>query len=82
MADFCNKCAEELGFGIPDIDVYEIHESLEPGFFESCLCEGCGMLGVAKSEHGELFVIHDDDEGNSTFSDYENYKGLKKDNNE
>ena len=48
MADFCNKCAEEMGFPEPDINVYAIWESLEPGYYESGhICEGCGFIGIA-----------------------------------
>lgn len=82
MADFCNKCAEEMGFPQPDIDVYQIHESLEPGFFESCLCEGCGIRGIAKGENDELFVIHLLENDEAVFSDYEKYEGLKIEDNE
>jgi hypothetical protein len=82
MADFCNKCSVEMGFPEPDIDVYKIWESLEPGFFESCICEGCGIIGIARSENNELFVILLDENNDSVFLDYENYNGLKIGNNE
>jgi hypothetical protein len=81
MADFCNKCAEEMGFSEPDINVYAIWESLEPGYYESGhICEGCGFIGIARGLEHEVFVLHDAGQGNVDFVDYEDYKGLKEDN--
>ena len=58
MAEFCNKCAEKMGFQEPDINVYEIWESLQPGYFEGGhICEGCGFLGIARGTNDEIFVI-------------------------
>lgn len=82
MADFCNKCSVEMGFPEPDIDVYKIFESLEPGYFQSEICEGCGFVGIARSENDELFVIHQSESGETTFSDYGKYEGLKIEENE
>ncbi len=83
MADFCNKCSVEMGFPEPDIDVYKIWESLEPGYYESGhICEGCGFLGVARGMHDEVFVLHDIGDNNVDFVDYESHKGLKIDNDE
>jgi len=83
MADFCNKCAEEMGFQQPDIYVYKIWESLEPGYYEGGhICEGCGFLGVARGMNDEIFVLHDIGEDNLNFTDYESYNGLKNDENE
>lgn len=58
MADFCNKCAPEVwGKDVPpDIDVYRIVEELEPGNFESVLCEGCRLRAVGKSSDGEALI--------------------------
>jgi hypothetical protein len=82
MADFCNKCSIEMGFPTPDIDVYKIFDSLQPGFFETHICEGCGFVGIARSENDELFVIHQNGDGESVFYNYEKYEGLKIDDNE
>jgi hypothetical protein len=83
MAEFCNKCAEEMGFPEPDINVYEIWESLQPGYYEGGhICEGCGFLGIARGTNDEIFVIHDVGNNEVDFLDYENYSGLKPDNNE
>ena len=40
----------------PDIDVYRIVEELEPGNFESVLCEGCDLRAVGKSQDGNAMV--------------------------
>ena len=60
MADFCTNCAKEM-FGEevePDIDVKKIFDSLEPGFYTSVLCEGCGMAAISKMDDGELKVVY------------------------
>jgi hypothetical protein len=78
MADFCNVCSDFL-FGEnlhSDIDVNQITEDLNPGYFTSVLCEGCAMAAVAKSESGEVTLITTE---NETFT-YDQWKaGLMKD---
>ena len=78
MADFCNKCAEEMGFPEPDIEVYTIWESLEPGFYQSgYICEGCGFLGISHGLNGEVFVLMDAGNDGIKLVDYNaDYKGL------
>lgn len=74
MADFCTKCAKEH-FGeevAPDIDVFKEFESLDPGMCSSgFICEGCGLVVIAKTEENQLKVIRatDDDQIN-TWQDY------------
>lgn len=51
MADFCQKCADELGFP-PDLTIKELdipvgHESQE-------LCEGCGIIFVMNIKGKEI----------------------------
>ena len=56
MADFCTKCSFEM-FGPDfdlDINVKEMFEKLEPGYFFNVLCEGCTMIGVMKTVEGRL----------------------------
>lgn len=62
MADFCNKCADELfGEGVePDINVYAIGETLQTGFYLPVLCEGCGMMAISKNEEGLLELAYED----------------------
>jgi hypothetical protein len=45
MADYCTKCAEDLGFPV-DIDPREIAKTLEPDTYLAVVCEGCGMRAV------------------------------------
>ena len=58
MAEFCTKCSGDL-FGENakgDIQVQQIFESLEDGHIQSgFICEGCGMVGIAKLG-GQLLV--------------------------
>jgi len=64
MAEFCNKCVEKyVGDEFkPDIDVYALHEALQPGYMISnIICEGCGLNAVQKTEDGELRVLIYDD---------------------
>jgi hypothetical protein len=77
MADFCTKCSHEM-FGNdiePEINVQEIFESLELGFASSgYLCEGCGLVSIAKNEDGDLQVMRIPiDENEETLSIWEEY---------
>lgn len=58
MADFCNRCSNELFDEEcqPDIDVYEIAKNLTPGHFMPVLCEGCVMLAVLKDEDESIKI--------------------------
>ena len=56
MSEFCNICAKRLGLDKPTINVYKEFDRLEDGYFVSVgLCEGCGLVAVAKLE-GQLKV--------------------------
>lgn len=49
MADYCNNCTRHLfEDAVPEIDVYKIFDSLAEGYFQSVICEGCGLIGVAR----------------------------------
>lgn len=79
MADFCTKCSLEM-FGeeiAPDIDVQKEFETLDPGMCMSgYLCEGCGLVAIAKTEDGNLQVAritfdeNSDDQGKSAWEEY------------
>ena len=74
MSDFCNKCIVEIfdEDTPPDIDVYKIHESLEPGYAEFIgICEGCGLLAVGKKEDGTLIILYKSDEDSEDWKEYE-----------
>lgn len=47
----------------PDIDVHRIVEELEPGHFESVLCEGCRLRAVGKTADGNGLVAMLEEEG-------------------
>ena len=58
MSDFCNICAEDMGFTKPDIDVYAMLDELETGHsVQFGLCEGCGISGVGKDSDDECYVL-------------------------
>lgn len=61
MADFCESCAEEMGFP-PDYSFLKMEEELEPGYAISVLCEGCTMIYIAKKEDGKLIFGYPDPE--------------------
>jgi hypothetical protein len=65
MADFCNKCAAEMWNDQvePEIDVHGIADQLEPGYFESVLCEGCGIRAIGKNDNGEILIAILEEEG-------------------
>lgn len=74
MADFCTKCAKEHGFPKPDIDVKHTFDSLKLGYFKQIgVCEGCGMLGISKTEDGKMQIAFADKQFwvNAKINDYE-----------
>lgn len=83
MSEFCTKCTLTM-FGEqcqPDIDVKKEFEQLQEGFCTSgFICEGCGLISIAKIE-GKLKVMRikpDDDGENSENNGWEDY-GLSDD---
>ena len=61
MADFCEQCAEKMGFK-KDFDVEVMFQTLQDGFMTSCLCEGCGLVAIAKDDTGKKFYLYFDDD--------------------
>jgi len=55
MADFCTICANKMGFK-PDIDIDTEYNNLKHGTFIQCLCEGCALDAIGKSEDGRLIL--------------------------
>ena len=55
MADFCTKCAPEMGFDA-DIDIDAVAANLKPGTYQPCLCEGCVLLAIGKTDGGETIL--------------------------
>jgi len=55
MADFCTICAEDMGFK-PDIKIEEEYNQLSNGNYIQCLCEGCTLDAIGKSEDGKLIL--------------------------
>ena len=47
----------------PEIDVERIAEGLEPGHFESVLCEGCGVRAIGKTAEGKTIIAMLEEEG-------------------
>lgn len=57
MAEFCNKCAEDLGHSSAEIDVYLVAETeLTPGDYKRVTCEGCQLLAIGVGEDKEIMV--------------------------
>lgn len=56
MADFCNKCNEELFPNTPPgIDVNAIFKKLKEGEYLSVICEGCAMDAIGNID-GKMMV--------------------------
>ena len=81
MAEFCTKCSKEMFGNIKkaDIDIPEIFDRLEEGYMEDgFICEGCGMVMIAKMGK-QLLVgkVKYDEAGNrdytEEFEDIESY---------
>jgi len=58
MADFCTECSREMGFPKADINEREIFESLQKNQYTSVICEGCGMLAVARSGDDKMLFAY------------------------
>ncbi len=53
MADFSKEYCERYDFETPhDFSVMEIFNELEPGFYQSCICEGYGFIAILKTRDG------------------------------
>ena len=78
MADFCNKCAKELDWGKPEIDVYKIFEKLKDNSYSApYLCEGCGLFAIAKI-NGKLRVKrHKSTSRHMTQKEFESWRRRK-----
>ena len=62
MAEFCTACSKEMGFPEADINEKEIFDSLQKNQYTSVICEGCGMLAVARSEDDRMLFAYPSDE--------------------
>jgi len=79
MADFCNKCSDEM-FGDnlpPDIDVYELAKTIPKGSYMPVICEGCGMLAISKTDTGELLLGYEDASGEIKFMPIKEWEDKK-----
>ena len=54
MADFCDRCAEKMGFE-PDFVVTEVFKGLHNNYYTTVLCEGCAM-GAVGNQEGKMVV--------------------------
>jgi hypothetical protein len=53
MADFSKEYCERYDFDMPyDFSVMEIFDELEPGYYQSCICEGYGFVAILKTKDG------------------------------
>jgi hypothetical protein len=59
----------------PDINVQTEFESLNPGYCSSgWICEGCGLVMIAKTEEGEMKVMRlKPEDSENRASDWEDY---------
>ena len=80
MADFCNKCSEEMfGDNLPvDIDVYELAKTIPNGHYMPVICEGCGMLSISKTPTGEIQLGYEDREGKIQFMHIDEWENKKR----
>lgn len=79
MADFCNKCTEEMfGDNLPaDIDVYDLAKGLPKGHYMPVICEGCGMLAISKTADGAIELGYEDKEGKIQFMQIKDWEDKK-----
>ena len=64
MADFSKQWCDLNDPEMPyDFDIFEEHNKLQPGYSIPWICEGFGILAVAKGHNNEMLVaISDDDD--------------------
>jgi len=63
-----------MGFPKPDIDVKKKFDDLKKGYFINVgVCEGCGMLGIQKTEEGNMQIAFADKQDwvDAKIEDYE-----------
>jgi hypothetical protein len=63
MAEFCESCSKKFKHP-PDYIFSEFESTLKPGFANSVICEGCGMLWIGKNEDNEMVFGYEDNSGN------------------
>ena len=56
-----------------DIDIPKIFKRLEPNTYETFICEGCGMIGLGKTESGKCWALFDEDRANWVEIDLDEY---------
>jgi hypothetical protein len=56
MAEFCEKCADELGFPRPDFNTDEIFGSLMDEHYLPVICEGCALLGIGRVGEKKILI--------------------------
>jgi hypothetical protein len=73
----------EYGMGWYDFSIRKVSETLEPGMYVPCICEGFGFVAIAKDLKGNIGLIWDlpEEPNNFLFADFElNSNNLKADN--
>ena len=61
----------------PDIDIQKIADGMEPDHYTSVLCEGCGMIAIAKDENSNILIGVLDEEVDKLTKSTEDGKSYK-----
>lgn len=76
MADFSKQWCEINDPEMPhDFDIMEEHSKLETGYSIGIICEGFGILGIAKGYNNEVLVAIDypEDDGYVKWIEYDEF---------
>ena len=61
MAEFCESCADELGFPSEDFNTDQIFGSLMDEHYLPLICEGCALLGVGRLGEEKIMIYSQGD---------------------
>lgn len=76
MADYSKQWCELNDPEFPhDFDIFEEHSKLETGYSMGIICEGFGILGIAKGHSNEVLVVteYPDDDGSVHWIEYDEF---------
>lgn len=76
MADFSKQWCDLNDPEMPyDFDIIEEHSKLQTGYSVSWICEGFGILGIAKGHNNEVLVAVDypNDDGSIHWIEYDEF---------
>jgi hypothetical protein len=79
MAEFSKQYCEMNNMGFEgDFDILEEFDTLSIGYYKSMICEGFGLVGLAKEIDGTCLVGLRDDDGKVSWESYDTFINKQK----